>query len=63
MSILVNNVGISNIGYFHSISDKRIMNEININIVSMTMMSHHMIPLMLKRQNRSGIVNISSFSA
>jgi len=59
----VNNVGISNIGYFHSIADKRIMNEINVNIISMTMMSHYMIPLMLKRQHRSAIINISSFSA
>lgn len=39
------------------------MNEINVNIVSMAMMSHHMIPLMLKRKQRSAIVNISSFSA
>ena len=39
------------------------LNEINVNIVPMTMMSHFMIPRMLKRKERSAIVNISSFSA
>ena len=63
VSILVNNVGISNIGFFHEIADKRIINEINVNIVTMAMMSHHMIGRMLKRKQRSAIVNISSFSA
>lgn len=63
ISILVNNVGISNMGHFHEISDKRIINEINVNIIPMTMMSHYMIPHMLKRKQRSAIVNISSFSA
>ena len=63
ISILVNNVGISNIGYFHEIPDKRILNEINVNIIPMTMMSHNIIPQMLKRKHRSAIINISSFSA
>ena len=63
ISILVNNVGISNIGYFHEIPDKRILNEINVNIIPMTMMSHNVIPQILKRKHRSAIINISSFSA
>lgn len=61
VSILINNVGISNIGYFHEIPDTRIMNEININVVAMTMMSHHLIEKMLKRNYRSAIINLSSF--
>ena len=36
VSILVNNVGISNIGVFHEIPSKRIANELIINIYPMT---------------------------
>lgn len=49
ISILVNNVGISNIGYLHEISGERLFNEININTVPMVMMSHMVIPKMLQR--------------
>jgi 17beta-estradiol 17-dehydrogenase / very-long-chain 3-oxoacyl-CoA reductase len=39
------------------------MNEINVNIISMTMMSHILITKMIQRSKRSAIINISSFSA
>ena len=62
-SILINNVGISNIGYVHEIADQRLLDEININCVPMVMMTNHIIPHMLKREKRSAIINISSFAA
>ncbi len=63
LDILVNNVGISNIGNFHEIPDKRILNEVNVNVLAMTMMTHCMLPKMLNRKHRSAIINVSSFSA
>ncbi len=49
LSILVNNVGISNIGYTHEIPDQRLMNEITINCIPCVLMSNYAIPHMLKR--------------
>lgn len=63
ISILVNNVGISNLGYLHEIPDKRLINEITVNCIPCALMSNHMIPHMLKRQNKSAIINVSSFAA
>jgi short-subunit dehydrogenase len=60
VSILVNNVGISNIGVFHEIPAKRILNEINVNILPMTFLSHFLIPKLLARERRSAIINLSS---
>ena len=48
-SILVNNVGISNIGYLHELPDKRLFDEININCVPMVLMTNYIVPFMLKR--------------
>lgn len=48
-SILVNNVGISNMGYLHEIPDKRLINEINVNCVPMVLMTNYIVPYMLKR--------------
>ena len=60
VSILVNNVGISNIGVFHEIPSKRIANELIINIFPMTFLTHYLIPQFLKRERRSAVINLSS---
>ena len=60
ISILVNNVGISNIGLFHEITEKRLKDEINVNILPMTLLSHCLIPIMIRRESRSAIINLSS---
>lgn len=49
ISMLINNVGISNVGRLHEVAPQRLMNEINVNVVSMTMMTRYIVPLMLQR--------------
>lgn len=60
ISILVNNVGISNIGVFHEIPSKRIANELIVNIFPMTFLTHYLVPQLLKRERRSSVINLSS---
>ena len=60
VGILVNNVGMSNIGYLHEIAPGRLLNEINVNCVPMTILSGMVIQRMLQREQRSAIINISS---
>lgn len=50
-------------GYVHEIPDQRLLNEITINCVPLVLMSNYAIPHMLKREKRSAIINVSSFSA
>ena len=63
VSILVNNVGVSNIGYFHEIPEQRLWNEININVLPMTFLSYGLVPVLLGRDRRSAIINVSSVAA
>ena len=49
MSILVNNVGISNMGYLHEITDQRLLDEITVNCIPIVLMSNYAVPHMLKR--------------
>ena len=60
ISILVNNVGISNIGYLHEIPEQRLWNEINVNVLPMTFLTYWLVPLLLEREKRSAIINVSS---
>ena len=50
-------------GYLHEIPDKRLINEININCVPMTLMTNYIVPYMLRREKRSAIINVSSYAA
>jgi short-subunit dehydrogenase len=58
--MLVNNVGILNIGSFDKIDEKLLKDELVVNILPITLLSHHVIPLMLTRKSKSAIVNLSS---
>ena len=60
VSILVNNVGCSKTGMLdkHSIWDT--MRQINVNINSQTYMTYLMLPMLLERNSRSAIINLSS---
>lgn len=69
VGILVNNVGISNIGkqgnylgYIHEISPGRLINEINVNCVPMVILSNLIVQRMLQRESRSAIINLSSIA-
>ena len=63
VSILVNNVGCSKTGVIdkHSIWDT--MRQINVNINSQTYMTYLMLPMLLERNSRSAIINLSSRAA
>lgn len=48
------------VGYLHEIAPGRLLNEINVNCVPMTILSGMVIQRMLQREQRSAIINISS---
>jgi 17beta-estradiol 17-dehydrogenase / very-long-chain 3-oxoacyl-CoA reductase len=69
IGILINNVGISNIGrlttnigYLHEISQQGLLKEINVNCVPMTMLTSLVVQKMLKREPRGAIINLSSIA-
>lgn len=64
IAVLVNNVGISSSypDYFGNESEKGVMNLINVNIHSVTMMTHMVLPGMLLKK-KGAIINVASGSA
>ena len=60
VSILVNNVGVGNSGFFHQDSDEVTDEYILVNILPQMMMTKKLIPKFLKRPIKSAIVNVSS---
>lgn len=64
ISVLVNNVGIGSMGQtFYEYPIEKIQQMIEINCLSQTLMSSYIIRQMVKRNNRSCIVHVSSMSA
>lgn len=61
VSLLVNNVGICNTDEFHRLGTERIIEEINVNCVSSACLTSVLLPGMMQRPLRSGIINVSSF--
>lgn len=61
ISILVNNVGILNRGFFKDYSIEYVRDVINVNILSQAMMTKVLINKMLARKTKSAIINLSSF--
>jgi len=61
ISILVNNVGrLCGVGPVHSYVEKDVVDTVAVNILPMTLLSRRIVPSMLKRPQRSAIINISS---
>ena len=63
ISILVNNAGMANMGRFEQIAVDRLIEEINVNCVPPACLTNLIVPLMLKRDHRSAIINVSSTAA
>lgn len=64
ISLLVNNVGISSpVGPFSKAPEQKILDCIAINIIPQTILTRRLIPRMLQRSQRSGIINMSSYAA
>ena len=62
ISLLVNNVGIDIFERFEESNETTILDNIKINTVPVTMISRKIIPQMLKRKKRSGVLNVASFA-
>ena len=63
ISILVNNVGATKAAILDRLSTAEILRQININVNTMTYMTYLLLPRLLKRKERSALINISSRSA
>lgn len=62
VSVLVNNVGMVNVEKFDGVEEKRMRDELCVNILAVTALSRLFIPVMLRRNKKSAIVNLSSTS-
>jgi 17beta-estradiol 17-dehydrogenase / very-long-chain 3-oxoacyl-CoA reductase len=62
IGLLVNNVGVDHKKDFVNLDDQALYNLITINCVPVVMLTKTLLPLLLKRSNRSGIINLSSYA-
>ena len=60
ISILVNNVGTGDVGFFEKSSEKTLKDMISLNCVAIVLLTKTFIPKLLARKNKSAIINISS---
>jgi len=64
ISILINNVGRGcGTGPLHSSVEKQVIDTVAVNLLTMTLFTRKIVPRMLKRPQRSAIINLSSVSA
>ena len=63
VSILVNNVGVLPLGQLGDSSIEQLNLAINVNVNAQTYMSMFLLPMLLKREKRSAVINISSKAA
>lgn len=59
LDVLVNNAGVVSAGLLEEISDEDILNQININVTGLILMTKYFLPL-LKQSPEGALVNISS---
>ncbi len=59
LGILVNNAGVVSAGLLEEISDEDIINQININVSGLILLTKHLLPL-LKKGSEGALVNVSS---
>lgn len=63
VSIIVNNVGYTEIKKFDKLSGKSVQDIINLNVTPQAIISQLFIPKLLTRKSRSAIINLSSFAS
>jgi 17beta-estradiol 17-dehydrogenase / very-long-chain 3-oxoacyl-CoA reductase len=63
IGLLVNNVGTSDVKQFHRFSHREIVDFINVNCVSMAVLSADVLGLMKGRSHKSALINLSSYMA
>lgn len=66
VAIVVNNVGVDVLDHYHELTEKQVLNLININCTAAAQMNRLFIPRMLERYNKRGqksaIVNVASLA-
>ena len=66
MAVLVNNVGVDVLDHYHELTEKQVLNLININCTAAAQMNRLVIPKLLERHNKKGlksaIVNVASLA-
>ena len=60
ISVLVNNAGVADFGFFEKMPPKKLQDMIHTNVGSCTMMTKILIADMMKRNDKSAIINVSS---
>ncbi len=60
ISILINNVGVAYVGDFEAIPEDKLQEMTIVNCLPIVMLTKAVISKMLRRKNRSAIVNVSS---
>lgn len=61
IGLLVNNVGISYPNFLYHTSYEQIVDEINVNCVTMAVLSARVLALMKQRNHKSALINITSY--
>ena len=59
LDILINNAGVVSAGFLESISDEDIINQVNINLTGLLLLTKKSLPL-LKKSREGAIINVSS---
>lgn len=59
LDILVNNAGVVSAGLLDEISDEDIINQVNVNVTGLILLTKHLLPL-LKESDEAALMNISS---
>ena len=65
LSILVNNVGVDVLDYYHNLSEQQITSLVDINCLAGSLLTRRLLPQILQRSNghrRSAIVNVASLA-
>lgn len=63
ISVLVNNIGISQRELFSRYTLEQVRDSINVNIISQSYLNHIFLRRFLKRKNKSAMISMSSYSA
>jgi 17beta-estradiol 17-dehydrogenase / very-long-chain 3-oxoacyl-CoA reductase len=63
ISILVNNVGVADVGFFETTDTKTLRDMIIVNCVPITLLTRKLIPNFLTRKEKSAIINLSSLAS
>ena len=62
MGLLVNNAGIQHIGKFNTVEADKHLQAMEVNMLPYVMVTRFLLPVMMQRKTRSGVVMVSSLA-